>query len=151
MKFVDEAKIFVRGGHGGAGAVSFRREKFIPKGGPDGGNGGKGGDVILCASSSHHTLLDLKYQQHHFAKNGGHGSGNNRTGPSAENLTVVVPPGTLVKDFATEAPAPMVPKSTRSSDAEVGVMVRVTGCCTLPIRPSEAEALVPVIAIEACL
>lgn len=101
MKFVDEAKIFVRGGHGGAGAVSFRREKFIPKGGPDGGNGGKGGDVILCASSSHHTLLDLKYQQHHFAKNGGHGSGNNRTGPSAENLTVVVPPGTLVKDFAT--------------------------------------------------
>ncbi|MDD2276914.1 MAG: GTPase ObgE [Smithellaceae bacterium] len=101
MRFVDEAKIFVRGGHGGAGAVSFRREKFVPRGGPDGGNGGNGGDVILCASNSHHTLLDLKYQQHHFAKNGGHGSGNNRTGSSAENLTVVVPPGTLVKDFET--------------------------------------------------
>ncbi len=101
MKFVDEAKIYVRGGHGGAGAVSFRREKFVPKGGPDGGDGGKGGDVIFRAAASHHTLLDLKYQQHQFAKNGGHGSGNNRTGRSAEDLEVVVPPGTLVKDFET--------------------------------------------------
>ena len=101
MKFVDEAKIFVRGGHGGAGCVSFRREKFVPKGGPDGGDGGKGGDVIFRAAETHHTLLDLKYRQHQIAKNGGHGSGNNRTGRSAENLEVVVPPGTLVKDFET--------------------------------------------------
>jgi GTPase len=101
MKFVDEAKIFVRGGHGGAGCVSFRREKFIPKGGPDGGDGGKGGDVIFRADKSHHTLLDLKYQQHQMAKNGGHGSGNNRTGRSAEDLEVIVPPGTVVKDFET--------------------------------------------------
>ncbi|HPC86543.1 MAG TPA: GTPase ObgE [Smithellaceae bacterium] len=101
MKFVDEARIFVRGGHGGAGAVSFRREKYVPKGGPDGGDGGKGGDVILCASNTHHTLLDLKYQQHQFAKNGGHGSGNNRTGRSAQDLKIIVPPGTLVKDFET--------------------------------------------------
>ena len=101
MKFVDEAKIFVRGGHGGAGCVSFRREKFVPKGGPDGGDGGKGGDVIFRAAQTHHTLLDLKYRQHQIAKNGGHGSGNNRTGRSAENLEVVVPPGTLVKDFET--------------------------------------------------
>lgn len=101
MKFVDEAKIYVRGGHGGAGAVSFRREKFVPKGGPDGGDGGKGGDVIFRAEKSHHTLLDLRYQQHQFAKNGGHGSGNNRTGRSAEDLEVIVPPGTLVKDFDT--------------------------------------------------
>jgi GTP-binding protein len=101
MKFVDEAKIFVKGGHGGAGCVSFRREKFVPKGGPDGGDGGKGGDVIFRASKSHHTLLDLKYQQHQVAKNGGHGSGNNRTGRSAVDLEVIVPPGTVVKDYET--------------------------------------------------
>ncbi len=101
MKFVDEAKIFVKAGHGGRGCVSFRREKFVPKGGPDGGDGGKGGDVIFLADRSHHTLLDLKYQQHQVAKNGGHGSGNNRSGRSAGDLTVSVPPGTLVKDFET--------------------------------------------------
>ena len=80
MKFVDEAKIYVKAGHGGKGCVSFRREKFVPKGGPDGGDGGKGGDVIFRATESHHTLLDLKYKQHQIAKNGGHGSGNHRTG-----------------------------------------------------------------------
>jgi len=101
MKFVDEAKIFVKAGHGGPGSISFRREKFIAKGGPDGGDGGKGGDVIFRADRSHHTLLDLKYQQHQIAKNGGHGSGNNRTGRSAEDLEVIVPPGTVVKDFET--------------------------------------------------
>ena len=101
MKFVDEAKIYVRAGHGGRGCVSFRREKFVPKGGPDGGNGGKGGDVIFRTAESHHTLLDLKYQQHQFAKNGGHGSGNNRTGKSAEDLEVPVPVGTIIKNFET--------------------------------------------------
>ncbi len=101
MKFVDEAKIYVKAGHGGPGSISFRREKFIAKGGPDGGDGGKGGDVIFRAAESHHTLLDLKYQQHQIAKNGGHGSGNNRTGRSAEDLEVIVPPGTVVKDFET--------------------------------------------------
>ncbi len=101
MKFVDEAKIFVKAGHGGPGCVSFRREKFIEKGGPDGGDGGKGGDVIFRADRSHHTLLDLKYQQHQIAKNGRHGSGNNRTGHGAEDLIVTVPPGTVVKDFET--------------------------------------------------
>lgn len=101
MKFVDEVKVHVRGGHGGAGCVSFRREKFIPKGGPDGGDGGRGGNVILRAATSHHTLLDLKYQQHLFAKNGGHGSGNNRTGRGAEDLMVDVPVGTVVLDFET--------------------------------------------------
>ena len=102
MKFVDEVKVYVKAGHGGAGSVSFRREKFIPKGGPDGGNGGKGGDVILRAARSHHTLLDLKYRQHLTAQNGGHGSGNNRTGHDGADLLVEVPVGTVVKDFETE-------------------------------------------------
>ncbi|MDI6742447.1 MAG: GTPase ObgE [Smithella sp.] len=101
MKFVDEAKIYVKAGHGGKGCVSFRREKFVPKGGPDGGDGGKGGDVIFIASESHHTLLDLKYKQHQMAKNGGHGSGNNRTGKSSGNLEVTVPVGTIIKNFDT--------------------------------------------------
>lgn len=97
MKFVDEVKIFVRAGHGGAGCVSFRREKYVPRGGPDGGNGGKGGDVIFISSSSHRTLLDLRYQQFFLAKNGGHGSGNNRSGRSAVNLEIIVPVGTVIK------------------------------------------------------
>lgn len=101
MKFVDEAKIYVKAGHGGSGCVSFRREKFVPKGGPDGGDGGKGGDVIFQATESHHTLLDLKYNQHQIAKNGSHGSGNNRTGKSAEDLVVLVPVGTIIKNFET--------------------------------------------------
>jgi len=101
MKFVDEAKIQIRAGHGGSGCVSFRREKFVPKGGPDGGDGGKGGDVIFHATESHHTLLDLKYKQHQFAKNGGHGSGNHRTGKSAPDLIIDVPVGTVVKIFET--------------------------------------------------
>ncbi len=102
MKFVDEAKIYIKAGHGGPGAVSFRREKFIPRGGPDGGEGGKGGDIFFRASESHRTLLDLKYQQHYLAKNGGHGSGNNRSGKSAEDMEIVVPVGTVVKDFETQ-------------------------------------------------
>ncbi len=102
MKFVDEVKVYVRAGHGGAGAVSFRREKYVPKGGPDGGNGGKGGDVVLRATTSHHTLLDLKYRQPLYAENGGNGGGNNRTGHSAEDLLVEVPVGTVVKDFETD-------------------------------------------------
>jgi GTP-binding protein len=101
MKFVDEAKIYVKAGHGGPGCVSFRREKFVPKGGPDGGDGGKGGDVIFRATESHHTLLDLKYKQHQTAKNGGNGSGNHRTGRSAEDLEVAVPVGTIVKNLET--------------------------------------------------
>jgi GTP-binding protein len=101
MKFVDEVKIYVRAGHGGAGCVSFRREKFVPRGGPDGGNGGKGGDVIFVASYSHRTLLDLRYQQQFLAKNGGQGSGNNRSGKSSADLEVTVPVGTVIKDAAT--------------------------------------------------
>jgi len=101
MKFVDEAKIYVKAGDGGRGCVSFRREKFVPKGGPDGGNGGKGGDVIARASTDHHTLLDFKYNQHHVAKRGGYGSGNNRTGKNAPDIEIVVPVGTLLTNADT--------------------------------------------------
>lgn len=101
MKFIDEAKIYVKAGDGGRGCVSFRREKFVPRGGPDGGNGGRGGDVIIRAKSSHRTLLDLKYKQHHMAKHGGHGKGSNRTGNDSIDVEIIVPVSTLVKDADT--------------------------------------------------
>ena len=101
MKFIDEAKIYVKAGDGGQGCVSFRREKFVPRGGPNGGDGGKGGDVIIKALRSHRTLLDLKYRQHQIAKRGQHGEGSNKTGRSADDVLVIVPVGTLIKDAET--------------------------------------------------
>lgn len=101
MKFIDEAKIYVRAGDGGRGCVSFRREKFIPKGGPDGGDGGKGGDVIIRASLGYRTLLHLKYNQHHVAQRGRHGEGSNRTGKNGAAVEIAVPVGTLIKDSET--------------------------------------------------
>jgi GTP-binding protein len=101
MKFIDEAKIYVKGGDGGRGCVSFRREKYVPRGGPNGGDGGKGGDIVLVASRSHQTLLDLKYRQHHIAKHGGHGEGSDRTGRNSEDIRIPVPAGTVVKDAET--------------------------------------------------
>lgn len=101
MKFIDEAKIYVKAGDGGRGCVSFRREKFVPRGGPDGGDGGKGGDVIVVARNNHRTLLDLKYRQHHIAERGEHGKGSNKTGRSAKDIIVVVPVGSVVRDAGT--------------------------------------------------
>ena len=101
MKFIDEAKIYVKAGDGGKGCVSFRREKFVPRGGPDGGDGGKGGDVIFRAVGRRRTLLDLKYQQHHIAQRGRPGEGSNRTGRGTEDIVVAVPVGTIVKDADT--------------------------------------------------
>ncbi len=100
-KFIDRAKIFVQGGHGGNGCVAFRREKFVPKGGPSGGSGGKGGDVILVADRNVHTLLDFKYKRHYKAERGRHGEGNKRTGRSGKDLIIKVPVGTVVKDAET--------------------------------------------------
>lgn len=96
MKFLDQAKIIVKSGNGGAGCVSFRREKFIEFGGPDGGNGGKGGDVIVEAASNLNTLIDYRYQQHHEAKNGRPGSGRDRTGANGDDKILCVPVGTQV-------------------------------------------------------
>ncbi|MEP0841483.1 MAG: GTPase ObgE [Phycisphaerae bacterium] len=96
--FIDRAEIYVRGGKGGPGCVSFRREKYIPKGGPDGGDGGRGGDVYLLADEAVATLLDFTGRHHWIAENGRHGQGRNMTGRAGADLVVRVPPGTLVYD-----------------------------------------------------
>ncbi len=98
MKFVDQVRIRVKAGDGGNGCVSFRREKYVPKGGPDGGDGGKGGDVILQADSQLATLLDLSYPQQFRAQKGTHGKGKNQTGKNGEDLIIRVPVGTIVLD-----------------------------------------------------
>ena len=96
MKFLDQAKVYIRSGDGGAGAVSFRREKFIEFGGPDGGDGGRGGDVWVEAVDGLNTLIDYRYQQHFKAKTGGHGMGRNRTGAKGADVTLKVPVGTQI-------------------------------------------------------
>lgn len=96
--FIDEVKIYVKGGDGGNGCVSFRREKYIPRGGPNGGDGGKGGDVILQTYEKIDTLLDLRPKSKYIARNGANGKGNNKKGKDGTNLIINVPKGTLVKD-----------------------------------------------------
>ena len=96
MHFLDQAKIFLKSGAGGPGAVSFRREKYIEYGGPDGGNGGRGGDIIFEAVAGLNTLIDFRYAQHFKASRGGHGMGRDRTGKGADDLGVKVPVGTQV-------------------------------------------------------
>ena len=96
MHFLDQAKIFIRSGAGGPGAVSFRREKFIEFGGPDGGDGGKGGDIVFEAVPGLNTLIDFRYTQHFRAPRGKGGSGSNRTGAGGENLIIKVPVGTQI-------------------------------------------------------
>ncbi|MBN1636340.1 MAG: GTPase ObgE [Deltaproteobacteria bacterium] len=101
MDFIDESKIFIKSGDGGNGCCSFRREKYVPKGGPDGGDGGNGGNVIIKASKHFHTLLDQRYHPHYKAPRGQHGKGKNLTGKSGQDLIIHVPIGTVVKDQET--------------------------------------------------
>ena len=96
MKFIDEAKVFVKSGDGGDGCLSFRREKYIEFGGPDGGNGGKGGDIVVVGTKSLNTLVDYRFKKHFKAKKGRSGSGRNRTGSSGEDLTLKLPLGTEI-------------------------------------------------------
>ena len=96
MKFLDEAKIHVKAGDGGAGVVAFRREKFIEFGGPDGGDGGRGGSVVLHAVPNLNTLIDFRYRQHFKAERGGHGMGQNRSGAAGQDLLIKVPVGTQI-------------------------------------------------------
>ncbi len=111
MKFLDEAKIHLKAGDGGSGCVSFRREKYIEFGGPDGGDGGRGGNIVFKAVSNLNTLIDFRYKQHFKAQRGKDGSGKNRTGASGEDLIIEVPVGTVIlsedkklviKDFTKE-------------------------------------------------
>ncbi|MEO4045074.1 GTPase ObgE [Hoeflea sp. CAU 1731] len=102
MKFLDQAKVYIRSGDGGAGSVSFRREKYIEFGGPDGGDGGRGGDVWVAAVQGLNTLIDYRYQQHFKAKTGMHGMGRNRTGGGGADVTMKVPVGTQVYEEDNE-------------------------------------------------
>ena len=104
MKFLDQAKVYVRSGDGGAGAVSFRREKFIELGGPDGGDGGNGGDVWIEAVDGLNTLIDYRYQQHFKAATGGHGMGRLRAGANSSDVTLKVPAGTQIYDDDNKTP-----------------------------------------------
>src|ERR1700754_631135 len=98
MKFLDQAKVFIQSGAGGAGAVSFRREKFIEFGGPNGGDGGRGGDVWAECVDGLNTLIDYRYQQHFKAKKGEGGKGANRTGAGGADVVLKVPAGTQIFD-----------------------------------------------------
>lgn len=102
MKFIDEAIITVESGDGGRGCVSFRREKHVPRGGPDGGDGGKGGDVTLKSTSRRRTLFPFQLKRQFKAKNGAHGQGKQKTGRNGKDLIIEIPPGTLVKDADTD-------------------------------------------------
>lgn len=122
MKFIDEVFITVQSGNGGRGCVSFRREKFIPKGGPDGGDGGKGGDVILRSTSRRRTLYPFRFKRQFKAQNGAHGQGSQKTGKNGGDLSIEVPPGTLVinaetnellKDFVQPGESVIVAKGGR--------------------------------------
>jgi len=102
MKFLDQAKIFVKSGTGGGGSISFRREKYIAFGGPNGGDGGRGGHVYLEATRSLNTLIDYRYKQHFKAKTGMHGMGRDRHGAAADDIILQVPVGTQVIDAETD-------------------------------------------------
>jgi GTPase len=118
--FTDRVKIFVKGGDGGAGALSFRREKYVPRGGPDGGNGGRGGNVILEVSNQLNSLQDYRYRHHFPARGGGRGGGSRRHGKDGADVVLQVPPGTLVKDEEGQTLADLVAKGQRMVVARGG-------------------------------
>ena len=118
--FQDHARIFVKAGDGGAGALSFRHEKYVPRGGPDGGNGGRGGNVFLEVSAQLNTLADYRYRHHFAAANGGRGGGSRRHGKDGQDLVLQVPPGTVVKDEAGNTLADLVAARQRLRVAQAG-------------------------------
>src|SRR3972149_11199289 len=113
MNLIDEADIIVEAGDGGMGWISFRREKYVPKGGPDGGDGGKGGDVTIVADEGLTSLLDFRYKKHYTAERGGHGQGSNRKGKDGLDILIRVPVGTMVKDDTSEVVEDLVKEGQR--------------------------------------
>ena len=99
--FIDEVNIYVKGGDGGNGCLAFRREKYVPRGGPSGGDGGRGGDVVMVASQHHNTLLHFRFNPEHKADRGRHGEGSNKKGRDGESLEVATPVGTIIYDLET--------------------------------------------------
>ncbi len=132
MHFLDQAKIFVRSGTGGPGAVSFRREKFIEYGGPDGGNGGKGGDIVFEAVAGLNTLIDFRYTQHFRAQRGHGGSGSNRTGGGGDDLVIKVPVGTQV---LSEDKEEVLLDFTKVGQREVFLRAATAGAAMRATRP----------------
>jgi GTPase len=138
---IDHARIHVVAGAGGAGCVSFRREKYVPKGGPDGGDGGRGGSVVLAVDPSVRTLLDCRERPRYRAEHGGAGSGNNRTGKNGEDLVIEIPPGTVVKDAATgETVADLVEPGARWEAARGGRGGRGNARFATPVRQAPRHA-----------
>jgi GTP-binding protein len=118
--FIDSAKILIRSGDGGNGCVSFRREKFVPKGGPNGGDGGKGGDVIFIADKSLSTLIDFKYKKTYRAENGKHGEGGDKTGRNGKDVIIKVPCGSILKNTPTGVILADLTEHGQSYDAAKG-------------------------------
>jgi GTP-binding protein len=150
--FVDQVRIFVQAGRGGAGACSFRREKYVPRGGPDGGDGGNGGNVVIVAARHLTTLLDLRYQQQYHAEAGGPGEGSNRHGRTAPNVIIPVPIGTLITeeetgellaDLATDGQAVVVARGGRGGFGNARFATPTNRVPTRhePGRPGEAKWL----------
>ncbi|MCL6473366.1 MAG: GTPase ObgE [Firmicutes bacterium] len=139
--FLDEAKIFVKAGDGGNGIVSFFRAKYIPKGGPDGGDGGRGGSVVLEVDEGLRTLMDFRYQRHFKAERGQHGQGGNKKGKDGEDVILKVPPGTVVKDEKGNLLADLVEPGERAVVARGGLGGRGNARFATPTRrsPSFAE------------
>ncbi len=118
--FIDLAKITVSSGDGGNGVVAFHREKFVPRGGPDGGDGGKGGDIIITAQSRVRTLLRFRYDKSFKADNGGHGSGNNCHGKNAKSINITVPIGTVIYEEGSEEPLADLNREGMSAIVAIG-------------------------------
>ena len=146
MNFIDQVKINLKAGDGGNGCASFRREKFVPRGGPDGGDGGQGGSIVLEASPHLNTLIDLRYQQNFFVKHAEHGQGKKMYGRNSPDLVIPVPVGTTVKDFKTgETLADLVAPGDSFTGAKGGRGGRGNAHFATPTRqaPTYAEPGLP--------
>ena len=138
MKFLDQCKIYLKSGDGGRGAMSFRREKFIEFGGPDGGDGGKGGDIVIAAVDNLNTLIDYRYRQHFRAQNGRGGAGRERTGANGEDLVLLVPTGTQILDDENEQVLADLTRAGRAPGLSEGRRWRVRQCALQELDQSRA-------------